>query len=375
MAKTQEVVRQSNLSEERLYDSSDKEEDSIERDALKSRSGRPPIKSPNGVKPPSQKFKQKLPTLEIESSSQSAPASEVDDTAETEGVESEEDTDGTESEDNSDNDSAASPISTQKRRSPDQPETSSRKKAKIATPSKVRIPAKPFTAPKGYEPIALSASDYASDMTLFGDLSNKQIWHISVPDTVSIESIKELDIEAVLRGQPILSNKGLEYSMHAMPPKKEMILLPHGVETNYKQTERKVDRSFQMREVSTESKDTLTREVPLVFTATKTGAPKAVRKQPEGLKMRYVPYGAPSLPRQTQSEDVEMHDDFQIPAEVKVVPSSPATPRKADSQQTNGSQVSEKGPEKKVPGADTPGSSEKKSKKKKKRRLVDEDVL
>ncbi|KAK4946337.1 hypothetical protein LTR10_014535 [Elasticomyces elasticus] len=242
----------------------------------------------------------------------------------------------------------------------------SRKKAKTVSQT-VQIAAKPYKAPSGYEPVTVTASDYAADTaTLFENLTGKQIWHISVPDTVSIDSIKELDIQAVLKGEPIVSKNGVDYNMQPVPPRNETVLLPPGTKSNYKQCATKIERSFHLREMIKKSKSQ--EQTPVIFTATATGKPKVVRKQPEGLKMRYTPYGAPPL--QEDAEDVEMDDAFQIPPEVP----EPSPKKKSKrSKETKQDSSSGKTPESTTLVPDSQASIEKE--KKKKRRLVDADVL
>ncbi|OQV01033.1 hypothetical protein CLAIMM_06450 [Cladophialophora immunda] len=377
-----EAARKSVLSNERIYDSSDEDESepSSEQEIPNQKSKSSQLKTPNGIKTTSRKTSRNLPSSDgttpttasdndtdedkdEEQEGSQKPSSEVEDEDEEEA-------------DDSDRESALSSnsSSSRKRPSPRSPETPSSKRVKTTTRDQVSIPPKPFRPPKGYEPLTWSASDYASDMDLFDDLSNKQIWHISVPSSVSIDSIKELDIEAVLRGQPILSRNGVDYGMNSLPSKDEVILLPRGSDGKYQQCSAKIERSFHMRELdTTKSKSQPKATTPVVFTATQTGAPKQIRKQPEGLKMRYVPYGV-SPSQGSQEEDVEMRDTLRIPPDVDdQTSSSPAQSRKARPKQTNGERGNEKSPEKKLRGADTPASSEKK--KKKKRRLVDEQVL
>ncbi|KIV82929.1 hypothetical protein PV11_04994 [Exophiala sideris] len=324
MAKTKEASRPSQLSQERVQDSSDENESQ---------------------------------PAESESESGSTQESSSDDDDKDSPLANGQDDSGTES--------TSSPIARTKRPSPDATQTS-RKKAKTVSQT-VQIAAKPYKAPSGYEPVTVTASVYAADSaTLFENLTGKQIWHISVPDTVSIDSIKELDIQAVLKGEPIVSKNGVDYNMQPVPPRNETVLLPQGAKSNYKQCATKIERSFHLREMIKKSKSQ--EETPVIFTATATGKPKVIRKQPEGLKMRYTPYGAPPL--QEDAEDVEMDDAFQIPPEVPE-PSPKRKPKK--SKETKQDSSSGKPPESTTLVPDSQTSIEKK--KQKKRRLVDADVL
>jgi len=273
MAKKKEIAKQSNLSEEVVHDSSDEDEPQI---------------------------------AEVESESES------ESTTPTSNTEDDSESSDDSGRDDSESESSASSVPSKKRHSESIPETPL-KRAKRTTSSTVRIAPKPFKAPTGYEPVTLSTSDHASDSaTLFDDLTGKQIWHISVPDSVSIESIAKLDIQAALRGEKIHSKDGVDYNMQYISSTNETVLLPEGPKSTYKQAAR-IERSFRMQEMTTKPdvQDDDATQMPLVFTATQTGKPKVVREQPQGLKMRYFPYGAP--PATEQLEDVEMTDTFQVP--------------------------------------------------------------
>ncbi|KAL2441905.1 hypothetical protein ABEF95_016836 [Exophiala dermatitidis] len=348
MSKAKETARPSNLSEERVQDSSDEEPSSVTKSTPKQKPQSKVSKKP----------KQKSPTSESEEGS-------TDASSESDGSD--------ESEDESDSSSTSGQ---QKRTAPSTTE-SPRKKPKTApTSAAVHIAPKAFKPPQGYEPVAVSAPDYASEVgTLFDDLSSKQIWHISIPDSVSIDSIKELDIKAATGGEPILSKDGVKYNLKSLESKEEVVFLPQGKTMRYQQNSKRVDQSFVLQEMSGAPKSK--KDASSVFTATDIGKPKPVRQQPGGLKMRYVPYGAPALPEtpEDEDEDVEMKDTLDIPAELE-----PKSSQSTSKKSKHGSQdaVNGKTPEKKkkkkdAHTADQQASPEKK--KKKRRHLVDENVL
>ncbi|EXJ94785.1 hypothetical protein A1O1_03183 [Capronia coronata CBS 617.96] len=343
MAKKKDMVRQSNLSQEKVQDSSD-EDGSVGQVTPKAKQS-----------PASQKTKSVQKPLKGSKSKPPSPESEEESTDESSEVES--------GQDDSDSESATSSASSQKRTAPATADSQPRKKTKTAkTSSTVQIAPKPFKAPAGYAPVVVSASDYASEVgSLFGDLSAKQIWHISVPDGVSIDSIKELDIEAAIKGAPILSKNGIDYNLRSVHTKNEVVLLPQGTKMNYRQSAKRVERVLHLQEMSTtESKD----ETPLLFTATGSGNPKPVRKQPEGLKMRYVPYGAPPIqePAEGEDEDVEMRDTLDMPPELEQTHSQ-TTFKKSKKSKRDGADGTS--PEKKSRVEDGQASSEKKKKKRK----------
>ncbi|KAL6246060.1 hypothetical protein RBB50_007213 [Rhinocladiella similis] len=357
MAK-KEAVRQSNLSEEIVHDSSDEEEQETPRPQKKTKT-----KTTAQIKPASQSTTTTTTSDDEDAEESSSQSSAVDD--------------------NSDAESTSSSSSSSKKRSSDSvPESPVKKARKKASYSNVRIAPKAYKAPSGYEPLALSASDYTSDVaTLLDDLDGKQIWHISVPDSVSIESIKSFDMQAAMRGESIFSKDGVNYNLHYMPSTHghETLLMPQGAKSAYKRAA-VIERNFQLREMGdhvdtsnkkaraqaqasvstdgeTAGKEKEQQPTPLVFTATGTGKPKAIRQQPQGLKMRYFPYGSKGTSE--EPEDVEMADTFQVPDEIpEPSPKKKSKKSKAESQGSIGGESAN--PEKK---------------KKKKRKLVDADVL
>ena len=166
----------------------------------------------------------------------------------------------------------------------------------------VRIASKPFKPPMGFGSIVYDASDYASETAqIFGDLSNKQVWHISAPASLNISSIKHFDIAAALKGSPIVTDNGVSYSLQPTTSSADTLLLPEDADGTYRPSNTRISRGFQLKPVdeqgynmsnapSSEHSDTGMAE-SLRFTAQVPGQPKPPRQQPAGLKTRYVPYG------------------------------------------------------------------------------------
>lgn len=371
MAKSKQPFKPSQLSEEKVYESSDSENnrDSNTGPISISKSKKLPLRETDG-----RKAAEKSPAAHRPS-----PGAPSDTTSEDEreSVESEEDDD----EDESETKSQESRSESSKRKSPaDTAEQQSRKKTKAAAvaASTIQIAPKSFKAPHGYEPLILSASDFASaSASLFENLEGKQIWHISAPDTVNIDAIKELDIQAALSGQAILSKDGIDYNMHPSLASNEVLLLPQGSDSTYEQSEMKISRSFHLRQMSSKPKHQTKGQVektPLIFTAVEEGEERIPRKQPEGLKMRYTPFGATPAPRNDDDEhDVEM--STEIDTATFKVPEDILGERSSGKHATNGEAASmHRGEKRDKRGQEkdrVTGSGEKK--KKKKRRLVDED--
>jgi hypothetical protein len=206
--------------------------------------------------------------------------------------------------------------------------------------------------------------------SLFDDLSGEQLWHISAPDNVSIDAIKDLDIQAALRGESILEQNGVEYHMEPMVSAKDIVLLPQGTKSIYTQNTTRINKSFNLRQMSTRSN--AQEQVSLVFTASKGGAKKVSRQQPKGLKMRYYPYGVTAI-RQENNDMIE--DALRVPDDVGETSRETTSAGTNAAAQVDHMDVDPKTPErkkKKKSKDEASGSTEKK--KKKKKRLLDEVV-
>lgn len=342
MARQKQPSQPSTLSQERVYDSSDEGEisDAAKGPIPKHSSKTKPSKKLDGTKDSGTSFKTKPHASKTTLQSATSSSEDVEES------DKEEDNDA-----GSDDASTTTSVASQESPSHDKPVETPRKKIKSNNVETTRIATKPYKPPVGFEPMMLSASDYASDLAFLSeDLSGKQVWHISVPDSISIESIHELDIQAAMKGEPILSCDSVAYSMHATPSRGNMILLPQGTDGQYKPSRATIERNFHLQQIP--KKTTLSGEqAGPIFTAKEAGKPKVVREQPEGLKMRYVPFGAPSIKKPTQDE--EMKDVFQTPAPVEEMAEKPAS-------RTTG----------RISVANSLASPEKEKKKKKKRRLL-----
>ena len=168
----------------------------------------------------------------------------------------------------------------------------------------VTIPPKPFKAPKGYNAVALPS--HQSDMALFGNGASEEFWHITVPEGVPVEKVLSLNVEAVMRGEPIFQHNGISYGMQPLPVNKDAIMIQDGQSGEYQQATEKIDRCFNIREVYRKSAMASDADTPPKFTAVAAGKAKEIREQPQGLKTRNTPFGVTSLPTSDAAEDAEM---------------------------------------------------------------------
>jgi hypothetical protein len=370
MAKSKQASQPSHLSEERIYDSSDSEnnQDSDVESSPTSKPKKLPLRETNKSKSSSKllsKQKKSVP-----------PPSDTTSSDEEESSESQGNADEHEDEETGSQESSSE---SSKRKSPSrEPERPARKKSKstaTATTSTVQIAPRAFKAPQGYEPVILSASDFASEgASLFENLQGKQVWHISAPDSVPLDVIKELDIQAALQGKAILAKDGINYNMHPTHLSNDVLLLPGGKHSTYEQSEQRIAKSFHLRQMNStpthKTQDDI--ETALIFTAMEEGKARKPREQPGGLKMRYTPFGAPSAPQNAtgqDGEDVEMTTEptaFKVPDEI-------VGERSSGKQSTNEAAETPRGEKRGKKDRDQDRDTGSNIKKKKKnRRLVDE---
>jgi len=67
-----------------------------------------------------------------------------------------------------------------------------------------------YKPPPGFETASIVAATSSDLADLFAPLylQGKQLWHITVPSTVPIDSITEVAAESVQNGKSVLSHKG-----------------------------------------------------------------------------------------------------------------------------------------------------------------------
>ncbi|RMD39725.1 hypothetical protein DV735_g5404, partial [Chaetothyriales sp. CBS 134920] len=155
-----------------------------------------------------------------------------------------------------------------------------------------------FVPPKGFKPLVLDSSDLDTESSeMFSALDAKQVWHICAPASVNVAAIKELDLEAVLRGEAILSENGVSYSMQEMQADSSLVLMK-GSSGIYRPSRAKVARSFRLAvkaggSSGPKASSAPAKDVPVpTFVAQSPGQKKPPRKQPEVLGMKYLPFGA-----------------------------------------------------------------------------------
>ena len=177
------------------------------------------------------------------------------------------------------------------------PSKSSPQASLCVAPDEFRLPAgfvstqvvlaKLFTGPK--EGAAVDGEGLLSTRA-FTSPAHRQIWHISIPSSVPITLIDKFTKQEILQGDKGTSYGGLSYDLHVNTAPPEHFLLP-GPENHYRSLLCETLRTIQLQQAPRNV------DIRQSTTGTTTKRPKSDAKrlpsgqQPEGLKMRYKPFG------------------------------------------------------------------------------------
>ena len=172
-------------------------------------------------------------------------------------------------------------------------------------------PSTPFEPPAGFQSAIVSfhPSSKISEIFAASNLTGKQIWHITAPMSIPIESIKEVSSQSLQDGAPVLSHKGSEYGLaldsHIEHANNHALLVPHTQKNEYRISKVPITKTFHLQQrVNLPDR---AHEPPSPLISRPLTHIKVPRQQPQGLKMRYRPFGA--------SEDSEPDEDA-MPAQV-----------------------------------------------------------
>ena len=183
------------------------------------------------------------------------------------------------------------------------------------------IPAKTYDPPPGFvrRPAVDTESASQASQFLNGELSGKQVWHITAPAGVSLESIKSFGIYAARKGETVLKSDGKSYRFAEEPTANKCLLTPNDREDEYLQGKVVISRTYHLREIinpPAKSRETETKRSKPVYFEFQPGDELPVRtkrEQPKGLRMRYKPFGTKEA--SPEGSDAE-HSRIYIPDEV-----------------------------------------------------------
>ena len=152
----------------------------------------------------------------------------------------------------------------------------------------------PFKPPVGFKPASITRSPppILTNILSSSSIRGKQLWHITIPASVPTNSIKDVSTQSLTTGAPILSHEGSDYGLISEPlgeTFKSALLLPSQGSNQYEFTNLEVSKTLHLQQLI---------RIPIIAnersTLTNGDAKKyikPVRQQPEGLRMRYRPFG------------------------------------------------------------------------------------
>ena len=119
---------------------------------------------------------------------------------------------------------------------------------------------------------------------------HKQIWHISIPPSVPITLIEKFGKQEILQGDAGTSYEGLSYDLHAATTPLKHFLLP-GPENCYRSLPCGTIRTIHLQQTprKLDAQQSTARTITKRPKCDEKGLPSG--QQPEGLKMRYQPFG------------------------------------------------------------------------------------
>ena len=173
------------------------------------------------------------------------------------------------------------------------------------------IPAKPFRPPRGFKAMPNTKS-YSDISEVFSDLCEKQMWHITTPASVPITSIRELALDALALGNPVMTHEGADYRLRedTLAGDKHILLPDKGGYSHHRDAV-SVTRTFHVEQIvhlPNGLRDYTVQDIS-----------KPQRSQPKDLRMRYMPFGTKAGsaekigPGPADSETAQV--TFQIPGE------------------------------------------------------------
>ncbi|KAH8593892.1 DNA-directed RNA polymerase I subunit RPA34.5-domain-containing protein [Bisporella sp. PMI_857] len=149
----------------------------------------------------------------------------------------------------------------------------------------------PFIPPSGFRLQSIKEVTQASELFSKSNLKGKQIWHITAPASVSMESIKAMSWPDIVQQNAVISHKGNKYgfvqvSNHSTASTK--IMVPNSSSDGYHATSKPISTTLHLQQIVDLPVDTTDQSSSARATIP---AKKPVRQQPKGLKMRFRPLG------------------------------------------------------------------------------------
>ena len=172
-------------------------------------------------------------------------------------------------------------------------------------------PAIKYKPPPGFSPASattVSTSEFAAIFSQ-SNLASKQIWHFALPASIPVSAIKSVSMDSIMRGASAFTYKDTDFAFMSDTSHKQApmhLLIPNEEGSEYKAAPKAIARTLHLQQVlrlpdlskaqsqkqkrhnssqATEGADTnghLATTIPPQMVA---------HEQPQGLKMRYMPFG------------------------------------------------------------------------------------
>lgn len=250
--------------------------------------------------------------------------------------------------------------------SSDEPSLQSPRKESPVQKSVPQQPAPTYEPPVGFKStsISLHPASKLSEILAPSNLQGKEIWHITAPETVPISLMKQVSTQKIGNGASILDYHGANYGLvpesEVEPASRRALFLPSNQTNEYQSSKTTIIKTLHLQEIVSLPSHALDPAIhPNRSPSASESYRKTPRQQPEGLRMRYRPFGvSDDSDLESNSELVPKAPEFRIPAPVKE--NSPGRKRKRresnDASSNTGSTVKSK-KRKKSPQA-TAGATE-----------------
>ncbi|CAF9924659.1 hypothetical protein IMSHALPRED_006250 [Imshaugia aleurites] len=208
-----------------------------------------------------------------------------------------------------------------------------------------RQPTPTYEPPDGFEStsISLHPASKISEILAPSNLHGKQIWHITAPETIPISLVKEVSTQNIGNGASVLEYHGAKYGLvpesEAEQASSRALLLPSAQRNHYRPSNTSIIKTLHLQQIVSLPSHALEKAVyPNRSTSASESYRKTPRQQPEGLKMRYRPFGvSDDSDLETSFEPMPKAPEFRIPASVKE--SAPARKRKRTESNNDSSNI------------------------------------
>ena len=160
-------------------------------------------------------------------------------------------------------------------------------------PAHSRRPIPAYQAPPDFEPAAISLGDAPSAERLFSTarLEGKELWHIVLPSFVPVSALKELPPQGILDESKFLSHDDSDYGL--VPHRESsarFLLIPSHADNLFTPVNTAFAKSLRLQQLVKVPSHSVN---PELRASASELSKKKRNQQPEGLRMRYQPFGVP----------------------------------------------------------------------------------